>query len=450
MSLIFWKYPVLDRQRQQSMATLFSKWFGSIGGADGRGARSKGRIALLALTALLLPNAASAQPPVPARPATVRTTPIGFPQDAGPHDTSVIEWWYFNSFFTTASGRHYSVVGSFFRTGLTPTKKGHYLIYSLIDLDSRTHSAYSVMDKGSITLLKAYTSLAAMQNPDDTRAMDFLAQLQRNELPKPHRVLPTEAKVTTSPLFALTMGDNKIAQATADGRTWKATLKGDDFTVSLTLAQPTRPAMLVGGKGKTGVSKPDDMYYLTLSRMDVTGTLARNGGAPETFSGAGWLDRQWGQTWGVNPNVGWDWFGLRLDDGSDVLVYRLRDTRTGRTIQAEATIVDKSGKQTVDKEAAVSPTAGSGRSATDPLSGVLYPTAFTVGLPSLGKTFSVTADFDDQTIPVLTPGGASIWEGVVSVYAADGGSDGPRLGQGYMELVGYKPAPVAKSAPVGK
>jgi predicted secreted hydrolase len=347
------------------------------------------RPGLLALAALLLSGtAAYAQPPLPTAPPTVRTTPIGFPQDAGPHDKSVIEWWYFNSFFTTAGGKHYSVVGSFFRTGLTPTKKGHYLIYSLTDLDAKTRSSYSVLDKGSITLLKAYTSLGAMQNPNDTKAMDFLAQLQRGELPKPHRVLPVAAKISTKPLFALSMGENRIAQATADGRTWKATLKGDDFTVNLTLAQPTRPAMLVGGAGKTGVANPDDMYYLTLSRMETTGTLKRGSGAPEKITGSGWLDRQWGQSWGINPNVGWDWFGLHLADGSDVLVYRLRNTRSGNTIQAMATIVGKDGKQTVDNAVAISPMTGS-RSVTDPLSKVVYPTDFTVQIPSLGKTFTV-------------------------------------------------------------
>ncbi|MES2462941.1 MAG: lipocalin family protein [Armatimonadota bacterium] len=429
------------------------RWFANIVTVDScrgqRVARSFGcGAALFGALVGLLQSAALAQPAIPVRPSTVRTTPIGFPQDAGPHDMSVIEWWYFNSFFTTASGKHYSVVGSFFRTGLTPTKKGHYLIYSLTDLAAKKSAAYSVMDKGSIALLKAYTSLAAMQNPDDTRAMNFLAQLQRNELPKPHRVLPVAAKLTTKPLFALAMGENRIVQATADGRTWKATLKGDDFTVDLTLTQPTRPAMLVGGKGKTGVTKPDDMYYLTLSRMEARGTLARSGGTKEPFTGAGWLDRQWGQTWGVNPNVGWDWFGLRLDDGSDMIVYRLRDTRSGKTIQAEATIVDKAGKQTVDKAAVVTPTTDTSRTATDPLSGVTYPTAFTIRLPSLGRTFAITADFNDQVIPVLTPGGASIWEGVVSV-TTDGTSESPRIGQGYMELVGYKPT-VINAAPVGK
>ncbi len=438
------------------MVTLFSKWFGSTGvGRNkpspvcGRGAGGEGLSAFAALIAVLLPATAQAQSPFPTAPPTVRTTPIGFPQDAGPHDKSVIEWWYFNSFFTTAGGRHYSVVGSFFRTGLTPTKKGHYLIYSLTDLDAKTRSAYSVLDKGSITLLKAYTSLGAMQNPNDTKAMDFLAQLQRNELPKPHRVLPVAAKLTTKPLFALTMGENRIAQATADGRTWKATLKGDDFTVNLTLAQPTRPAMLVGGAGKTGVANPDDMYYLTLSRMETTGTLKRGSGAPEKITGSGWLDRQWGQSWGINPNVGWDWFGLHLADGSDVLVYRLRNTRSGNTIQASATLVDKDGKQTVDNAVTVSPATGS-RSVTDPLSKVVYPTDFTVQIPSLGKTFSVKADIQDQTIPVLTPGGASIWEGVVSVFASDASGESARLGYGYMELVGYKPAGDAKAVTVGK
>ncbi|MBC8104077.1 MAG: hypothetical protein H7Z41_16005 [Cytophagales bacterium] len=394
----------------------------------------------------------SAQPPIPPqRTPIVRTTPIGFPQDAGPHDASVIEWWYFNSFFTTESGKRYSVVGSFFRSGLTPTRKGHYLIYSLTDLESKTHQAYSVMDKGSITLLKAYTSLAALQNPNDTKAMAFLAQLQKNELPKPHRVLPVAAVMTAKPLFSLAMGENRVAQVTPDGRTWKATLKGDDFTINLTLAQPTRPAMLVGGKGKTGITKPDDMYYLTLSRMETTGTLARGGGAPEKITGTGWLDRQWGQSWGVNPNVGWDWFGLRLDDGSEVIAYRLRDTKTGVSLRETATLLASDGTQSVGEATIHS----YGDTFTDPVSNIAYPSVFTIHLGQPHHLIlNVLPVFPNQTIPTLAGGSSAIWEGVVKIVGTRRTGPDTRLyinGEGYMELVGYKPAvPAPKAAATGK
>ena len=120
---------------------------------------------LLAITQSILPGIAASLPtkankPVP-KPSP--TQQIGFPQDAGPHDANAaIEWWYFNAFLKTESGKNYAVVGSFFRTGLQPTKKGQYLIYSLTDLDTKQVIANgSVLDQANIALLKSYLPLMA-------------------------------------------------------------------------------------------------------------------------------------------------------------------------------------------------------------------------------------------------------------------------------------------------
>jgi len=363
--------------------------------------------------------------------------PVGFPQDAGPHDIgSVIEWWYFNSFLTTETGHHYAVVGSFFRSGLSAEKKGHYLIYALADLDAGTRTAYSIMDRASINLMKGYLFLLASQNPNDPEPMRFLSQLQKGDLPKPHRSLAKPTVVTTKPLFSVTMGKDRIAEVTPDGRTWKVELEGDDFTLGMTLAQPERPAMRVGGEGKTGIDRPDDMFYLSLTHMITAGTLTRNG-KTERVTGDGWLDRQWGQSWGVRRTVGWDWFGIHLDDGSDLLAYRLRDTATGKTLQSSATVLDADGKTTVERALVVTP--GVTRY-TDPPTHIAFPNAFTLELPDSGLTLTVDPAFADQTIPVLT-GGDAIWEGVVNVRGKRKDAT-PVAGRGYMELVGYKPAAV--------
>jgi hypothetical protein len=174
-------------------------------------------------------------------------------------------------------------------------QKGHYLIYALADLDAKTKTAYSVIDRANVDLLQAYLPLVAAQKPADPRPLQLLALLQKGKLPRPHRLLPGAVRVTTEP-FSIAFGPNTLAQASADARTWKARLRGDDFALDLTLAQPEgqRPAMRVGGEGKTGLSRPDDMYYLSLTRMDARGTLTRRGGKSEAVTGTGWLDRQWG------------------------------------------------------------------------------------------------------------------------------------------------------------
>ncbi len=365
----------------------------------------------------------------PARPPR---GPVGLPQDAGPHDASLIEWWYFNAFLTGESGKRYAVVGSFFRTGITPQRKGHYLIFSLADLDTKKKSAYSIIDRANLELLKAFLPLAALQQPGDPRPGKLLAILQKGQIPRPHRAIASTAAVKKRP-FAIAFGKNSLAQASADARTWKARLVGDDFTLALTLSQPDRPPMLVGGAGKTGLGKPDDMFYLSLTRMRSQGTLTRRGKA-EKVSGDGWLDRQWGTSWVVGDN-GWDWFGLQLSDGSDLIVYRIKDNRSGKVLRAEATLLDRNGRQVVDKAPTFTPSGAW----TDPVSKITYPRAFRVTLPAIGHTLTITPAFPDQTIPVLGIGDA-IWEGVVHVSGARREGT-PIEGRGYMELVGHKARP---------
>lgn len=371
----------------------------------------------------------------------VRKTRVGLPQDAGPHDAvSTIEWWYFNSFLTTESGGKYAVVGSFFRTGLPGSRKGHYLIYSLADLSEKSATAYSILDKSNLELLRSFLPLVASARPNDPRPLQLLATLQQGELPEPHQSLGENASLRTSPRFSIAFRNNTLSQATADARTWKANLSGGNWSLDLTLSQSNdRPAMLVGGEGKTGLRRPDDMYYVCLTRMDTVGTLVLDG-VIEKVTGVGWLDRQWGRSWVVENN-GWDWFGVQLSDGSDLIVYRIRDNKTGKILRQEATLLSQDGKQTVDRSARIRAIG----TWTDPVSRNIYPAGFEISLPTIGHTLSVTPAFPDQTIPVLGIGDA-IWEGVVNVKGTDRGGSA-LTGQGYMELVGYEKKRVLRTAP---
>ena len=373
----------------------------------------------------------------PAQSAALR--PLRLPQDASPHDQSAaIEWWYFNAFVTGEGGHKWAVVGSFFRTGLPGAKKGHYLIYSLIDLDANEKTAYSVLDKSNVALLKTFASAQALQNPSDPRPLQLLGHLKNDDFPPPHRLLGTNAVVKVAPLFSVAMENNTFAQVSPDARTWQANLSGDDWTLDLTLTQePNRPPMLVGGAGRTGLKRPDDMAYLSLTHMEAVGTLTQNG-VVDKVKGAGWVDRQWGTSW-VAQNNGWDWWGVQLSDGSDLIVYRVKDNVTGKILRAEATLLRPDGTQIVEKKPAFSVQTGEANARwTDGESGITFPLRWQITLPTLGLTLTTTPAFPEQTIPVLGIGDA-IWEGAVRV-SGTGPNNAALTGQGFMELVGYKPS----------
>ncbi|MDX1932933.1 MAG: lipocalin family protein [Capsulimonadales bacterium] len=366
----------------------------------------------------------------PTEPRAEKT--VGFPKDAGPHDGAAhIEWWYFNTFVKTETGRNLAIVGSFFRTGLSATKKGHYLIFSKIDLETGEHDSYSILDRNEIGQLTSVVALAASARPDDPRPMRLLRQLQRGELPAPHQLLNGNAVVSKSDLFSIAFENNTLSQVSADGRKWNVQLNGEDWMLDLHLSQPDRPAMLPGGKGHTGIRRPEDFYYLSLTRMEASGTLTGGDGVVEKFAGSGWLDRQWGLGDFVTT-YGWDWFGLQLDNGDDLIIDRIREVGTGKIIRYRATLLTAEGKQIVETEPEIKRTGEAWR---DPVSRIAFPARWEISLPTVGYKLRVTPSFPKQTIPVIGIGDA-IWEGAVKVEGAD--KDGNLLtGRGFMELVGY-------------
>lgn len=363
---------------------------------------------------------------IPAPPMPPRLTPVGFPQDAGPHDESLIEWWYANAFVKNTQGREWALVLSFFRTGIGK-QKGHYLIYSLIDLKARKKQTASILDKANFDLLRAFLPLTLAQQP---HLKPLVETMQQGRLPKPHRLATEATRLTPTP-FSIAIGACRLSQVSTDARTWRAVIDEPAFGAELTLTQPTRPAMRVGGEGMTGIKQPQDMFYLSLTQMKAEGTL-RVGGNSEAVQGVGWLDRQWGTSWVVQNN-GWDWFGLSLDDGSELIAYRVRDNKTQAILQASATLLRADGTQQVEP----APRFVSSALRKDPQTKLTYPHRFELTLPTLGLTLRAQALFDHQVIPVLGIG-EGIWEGVVMVEGRTSLGK-PVRGRGFMELVGYAP-----------
>ena len=64
-------------------------------------------------------------------------------------------------------------------------------------------------------------------------------------------------------------------------------------------------------------------YYYSLPRLAAAGKL-RLGTEQLAVTGQAWMDREWSTSTLAAGEVGWDWFGLQLDDGWELMLYRLR------------------------------------------------------------------------------------------------------------------------------
>ncbi|PNY83136.1 carotenoid 1,2-hydratase [Deinococcus koreensis] len=206
------------------------------------------------------------------------------------------------------------------------------------------------------------------------------------------------------------------------------TLKQMDATYRLTagplnLTLTPLKSPVVHPPGYSGTAEVGRLYYQSITRLAVSGTV-EVAGQPREARGTVWLDHQWGDQLPGRRAL-WDWFGVNLSDGSDLMVYRMRDAQ-GRVVQVIGSRVGADGVARVVPDMTLTPN----RTWRSP-SGRDYVLEWTVKAPSL--ELSLTPLRDDQELLSRTTS-IAYWEGPV---AGTGTADGaPVTAQGMGEFVG--------------
>ena len=166
-------------------------------------------------------------------------------------------------------------------------------------------------------------------------------------------------------------------------------------------------------------------YYYTHPGLSTAGTVAIDGASIDLV-GDTWFDHQWGNF--VRCFLAWDWFSLRFDDGSYMMIFAMLDRNFELSELFGMTFIDVDGNVTYftgEDEILLMPL----RIWTDPASGIEYPVEWVLETPA--GSFGVKPFFDNQVAPPLDiiP---DYWEGVISVH--DTNTDGERIGLGYLEV----------------
>lgn len=321
---------------------------------------------------------------------------FAFPDDHGPHPAFRTEWWYYTGNLRTAAGRHFGFQLTFFRHALAPgapppgsawrATQVHLAHFALTDTEGRRFVSASRTARAALGLAGAQARPFRVWLDDWTAASEAPDAL-------PMRLVARE-------------GDAAI-----DLVVWSAklpVLQGD------------------AGLSAKGAEPGNASYYYSLTRMPARGTVAV-GGERVAVEGLAWMDREW-STSGLGAELeGWDWFALQLDDGRELMLYRLRRKDGAADPHSAGSLVDASGavRRLAAADARVEAT-GQWRS---PRSGVRYPSGWR--LETGGLALELTPRLLDQELDV----GTRYWEGAVTVRGVDGGR--PVSGAGYVELVGY-------------
>jgi predicted secreted hydrolase len=215
---------------------------------------------------------------------------------------------------------------------------------------------------------------------------------------------------------------------------------GQNVSINLTLLNDTADYYLewpegIGSMGACAEINSQSLVgrsnYYSHPKMNTTGTLTIDGRTVQV-SGDSWFDHQWGGYDQCYP--AWDWFSLRLDDGSFVMLFNFKDPSLNNLPdQRSLTFIDPEGnvKWWSGEDAANLTITRWWRS---DLFNFSYPVEWTLSTP-IGN-YSLEPYFDEQIMNV-DEGEPKYWEGIMQVREED--PSGKQIGMAYMELAGYAP-----------
>ncbi len=331
---------------------------------------------------------------------------LRFPRDHAAHPAYRTEWWYYTGQLRTqgadsSSDPAFGFELTFFRRGVARPDPPRRSAWALRDLYF-AHFA--------ITDLRGRRFLMAERTSRDALGLAGAGSAR-------YRVWI----------------DDWEAQMAPDGSHRLAAEEPGSHGIRLRL-EPRKPPALHGDSGlsRKGMGEGEASYYVSITRLAAVGTV-RMDGRDIPVTGEAWMDHEF-TTGELNPQlVGWDWFGLQLDDQSDLMLYRLR--------RADGLPDSASSGSLVDEQGSVTPLT---RSETEveitrrwhsPKSGADYPAGWRIRVPGAGLELEVSSLLDDQELSTPGSTGVTYWEGAVRVRGTRRGV--PIGGRGYVELTGY-------------
>jgi predicted secreted hydrolase len=323
---------------------------------------------------------------------------FSFPEDHGPHPDYRTEWWYLTANLAAPEGRRFGLQLTFFRQALAPELPERDSAWATRQL----YLAHLAVADGETGRFRSHERLA--------RGAVGLAGAEA----APLRVWLGDWELTGS-------GDDTFPLRIAAAE--------EDLAVALSLA-PLKPIVLQGDRGwsRKGPGPGDASYYYSLPRLAAEGALEL-GDERFAVNGEAWLDREWSTSVLGAGQVGWDWLALRLDDGTELMAYRLRRADGSIDPYGAGTFVAPDGAPTsLDAESfELEPL----RYWTSPRTGGRYPVAWRVRVPGEELELVVDPLLENQELDAVV----DYWEGAVS---GRGERQGRRVtAEGFLELTGY-------------
>ena len=334
---------------------------------------------------------------------------FAFPRDHGSHPDYKIEWWY--------------VTGHLFatNTGVEPKRFGFQATFFRRATPRTQASTAATPNFGDQHLFLAHLALL------DVSTGKFLHQERLNR----------EGWDAQSDTHTLAVRNGDWSLRIIDPITTQMELQGTINTAAkfqLRLV-PTKPLVIFGTRGVSQKAAEiwASSHYLTFPRLATTGTVQLG---PQSFSvtGEAWMDHEISSSQLGAGQAGWDWACLQLDDGREIMTYRMR--RTDGTTDPFSTLA------WVDSVGSVRQCGPDGFRLEalsrwrSPRSKANYPSRvrLVTADPQNGRerAFILEPLATDQELSGAL-GGMPYWEGACRVL----NEEGKTIGQAFLEMTGY-------------
>lgn len=324
---------------------------------------------------------------------------LRFPADQGPHPDFQTEWWYYTGNLTAQDGREYGFQLTFFRRALS----------------APAEQVQRLSNWGTNQIYLAHFALT------DVSGKQFYYQ-ERFE-----RGAAGLAGAQVDPAYRVWLQDWQVNQTGATS--FQLTAAQNGAALSLTLQDEKGP-VLQGDRGysQKGPDAGSASYYVSQTRLKAAGTVTLDG-VKIPVSGLSWMDHEWSTSALSVGQVGWDWFSIQLDDGSELMAYTLRQADGSVDPYSRGTLIAADGSTRALQAADF--TLKVEDSWKSPHSGGVYPAGWVLQIPSAGLTLRIHPALADQELNTSI----IYWEGSVRVSGERNGK--PVSGKGYTELTGY-------------
>jgi len=320
---------------------------------------------------------------------------FSFPQDHLAHPGFRSEWWYFTGHLndTQAPQKTFGYQFTLFRQAVAPPQ-------------------VKTNPWNTPQLYMAHFAITNIEQNSHRAAEKF------------SREGPSLAGTSLKPLSLWI--ENWRLQSVQPGSLFPLRLIATDNThkISLNLIlTPEKTLTLQGNEGlsQKGFEPGNASYYYSYTRLGTSGIVNWDD-TKTSVEGRSWFDHEWSTSALNSHQQGWDWFSLQLDNGYDLMYFRIRSTHKESATQSVTLVDPKGNKIPVDASNVVLTELSHWVSPN----GKKYPAKWLFELPEHQIKLTLAPKIANQEIRLSV----NYWEGAVNV-------EGSHRGLGYVELTGY-------------